>query len=205
MGKKTRLISASAFLAVGLFAASSVRAQHGGKPEVTNTYAANFICGADRLITDVDEVQPGRYSTKINVHNNTGTLITFRQKIIQLFQAPDDVGETPTRPQARQINALNPDEALEVSCRDIFKLLSIPLPGNALPQHIEGLVIFEVYHSPETPPAPRDPLDVEGVYRYTSLVSGSGISIQVVVFPPKSNAHTIVPVVAAQATSKPNH
>ena len=41
---------------------------------VTNTYAAKFICGVqkDPSIIIVPDAQAGHYSTKINVHNNTG-------------------------------------------------------------------------------------------------------------------------------------
>ena len=53
---------------------------------VTNTYAAKFICGVqpDASLQAVPDAQAGHYSTKINVHNNTGVVIKFRKKIIQL-------------------------------------------------------------------------------------------------------------------------
>ena len=53
-------------------------------PTVTDTYAAKFICGVqkDPAITLVPDAQAGHYSTKINVHNNTGITITFRKKVI---------------------------------------------------------------------------------------------------------------------------
>ncbi len=53
---------------------------------VTNTYAAKFICGVqpDASIKIVPDAQAGHYSSKINVHNNTGIEIKFRKKIIPL-------------------------------------------------------------------------------------------------------------------------
>ena len=49
---------------------------------ITNTYAAKFICGVqpDASIKSAPDAQAGHYSSKINVHNNTGITITFRKK-----------------------------------------------------------------------------------------------------------------------------
>jgi hypothetical protein len=46
----------------------------------TSSYAAKFICDVqpDRDITHMVDAQAGRYSTKINVHNNTGQISTVR-------------------------------------------------------------------------------------------------------------------------------
>src|SRR5689334_17274542 len=62
---------------------------------VTNTYAAKFICGVqkDPSIIIVPDAQAGHYSSKINVHNNTGIDIKFRKKVIQLKG-----GQVPTAP-----------------------------------------------------------------------------------------------------------
>ena len=48
---------------------------------VTNTYAAKFICGVqpDASIKIVPDAQAGHYSSKINVHNNTGIESTCGQ------------------------------------------------------------------------------------------------------------------------------
>src|SRR3954452_1479877 len=89
--KRGRFIIGFVFVVAGLLAAAPVRAQGQG----TDTYAAKFICGVqpDDDITHVVDVQAGRYSTKINVHNNTGDLVRFRKKIIPLHG-----GEKPTNP-----------------------------------------------------------------------------------------------------------
>src|ERR1044071_7336789 len=128
-----RLLFGYAFILAGMLAAQFVQAQTPPPPsppsdgsEITNTYAAKFICGVqqDRDITHILDAQPGRYSTKINVHNNTGITITFRKKIIQLLKNPDLINERPTPPQAKKIDSLKPDEALEVVCRDIYNLVN---------------------------------------------------------------------------------
>jgi hypothetical protein len=160
---------------------------------ITNTYAAKFICGVhpDNGINDVPDAQPGRYSSKINVHNNTGVSITFRKKFIILRE-----GEKATDPQTKVFEQLKEDQAMEVVCRDIYNQLGIH--PNPSPPYIEGFVIIEVYFlSPSHPgPPPPDPLDVEGIYTYKGDqpgpgggTTGSGVSIEVVVYPAKSNGH----------------
>jgi hypothetical protein len=63
---------------------------------------------------------------------------------------------------------------------------------------LEGFVIFEVYYNPDTQkPPPPDPLDVVGVYTYKgdqpgpTGSTGSGVSIEVVVYPAKNNVHIL--------------
>ena len=164
-------------------------------PTVTDTYAAKFICGVqkDPAITLVPDAQAGNYSTKINVHNNTGQTITFRKKIIQLKG-----GQVPTAPQFRIDEQLGPDWALEVVCRDIYRHLNIPVPPDPnvpYPPYIEGFVIFEVFYQllPSSPPV--DPLDVEGIYTYRAEPAGTdAVAIHVEVYPVKRNRHPLSPV-----------
>ena len=158
--------------------------------QVTNTYAAKFICGVQRdgAVTSIPEAQAGRYSSKINVHNNTGVTITFRKKIINLTGG----GQKKIEPVRLDPESLRPDWAMEVVCRDIYNhLKAVPPPGDA-PRYIEGFVIFEVLQPLKTPPPP-DPLDVEGIYTYRgdipNTVVNTGVSIAVVVYPAKSNKH----------------
>jgi len=164
--------------------------------QVTTTYAAKFICGVqqDGGFTSVPETQAGRYSTKVNVHNNTGITIQFRKKIIPLRG-----GQAPTDPKAKVYEALKSDQAMEVVCRDIYKHLGIPINSQTPPPYIEGFVILEVYFPP-TVMAPPDPLDVEGVYTYrgdlpvgTAGSTNNGASIAVVVYPAKNNSHILQP------------
>ncbi|HYU32800.1 MAG TPA: hypothetical protein VEW48_11610 [Thermoanaerobaculia bacterium] len=159
--------------------------------QVTTTYAAKFICGvqAESGFTFLPETQAGRYSTKVNVHNNTGILIQFRKKIIRLRG-----GESATDPQAKVFEELKSDQAMEVVCKDIYKLLNVPLNGQMPPPYMEGFVILEVYAPPNSK-MPLDPLDVEGIYTYRgdlptgSTSTNSGASIAVVVYPAKNNSH----------------
>jgi hypothetical protein len=177
---------------------------------ITNTYAAKFICGVQRDTTvfanPYPDAQAGRYSTKVNVHNNTGTTINFRKKIIRLLgsQIPDIPFEHPMDPQFKVFESLKEDQGLEVVCRDIYSYLNVPPPNPPTPwPYVEGFVIFEVYYQPgplhTQKPPPPDPLDVEGIYTYkgdlpgtpTTPPSGSGVSIEVVVYPAKSNVHIL--------------
>jgi hypothetical protein len=176
-----------------LLTAASVSAQI-PPPTVTNTYAAKFICGVqpDGAITSMPDAQAGRYSTKINIHNNSGVNVRFRKKVIQLKG-----GQVPTEPSFRIIHGLRPDWAMEVTCRDIYSHLNIPIPPttNQPPPYIEGFVILEVFFQLPSPVAiPRDPLDVAGIYTYRMEPVGTGgNSISVVVFPAKSNSYPLPP------------
>jgi hypothetical protein len=190
------------FLAVGsivslLVTAATVSAQ---APVVTDTYAAKFICGVqpNAGLLAVPDAQAGHYSTKINVHNNTGLTISFRKKVIQLKG-----GQIPIAPQFRRDEKLDPDWAMEVVCRDIYGHLNIAVPPippgpNAVPPpYIEGFVIFEVFYQALPASPPVDPLDIEGIYTYRAEPAGTdAVSIDVVVFPVKRNRHALSPVVA---------
>ena len=157
---------------------------------VTNTYAAKFICGVqpDTGVISIPDAQPGRYATKINVHNNTGLDIRFRKKVIQLKG-----GQIPFEPTFRRVEGLQPDWAMEVVCRDIYGHLNIVIGPNQPPPYIEGFVIFEVFFQPPLPAnVPNDPLDVEGIYTYYGPPFTQGVSIDVEVYPAKRNRHNIV-------------
>ena len=69
-----------------------------------------------------------------------------------------------------------------------------------VPSYVQGLVILEVFRPSGAPPQPQDPLDVEGIYTYRGELpispgglpaSDSGVSIDVVVYPAKSNGHAM--------------
>lgn len=164
-------------------------------PIVTDTYAAKFICGVqpNGALAAVPDAQAGHYSTKINVHNNTGITISFRKKVIQLKG-----GQVPIAPQFRRDEKLDPDWAMEVVCRDIYRHLNIPVPPDptvAYPPYIEGFVIFEVFYLPLPASPPVDPLDVEGIYTYRAEPVGTdAVAIDVEVFPVKRNRHPLSPV-----------
>ena len=189
-----------------LLTGSSVQAQVAPVPTtITNTYAAKFICGVqpNGSLKAVPDAQAGHYSTKINVHNNTGIDITFRKKIIPLKG-----GQVPTQPAWIKFETLKSDYAMEVVCRDIYGHLNIPIPPDVdvLPPYIEGFVVFEVAFTPVPSNPPDDPLDVEGIYTYRAEPVGTdAVSINVVVFPAKHNRYdlpTAQPVAAAPTSPK---
>jgi len=198
--RRGRSVIAVACLAFGMFGAGQAPVPVPTPvpippPQITNTYAAKFICGVqlDRDISHVVDAQAGRYSTKINVHNNTGVDINFRKKAIPLRG-----GQVPTDPVAvKFLEKLSEDQALEVVCSDIYKQLGVVIQPGQIPPYIEGFIIFEVFQPFHTPAPPPDPLDVEGIYTYrgelpatpTQPASDSGVSIEVVVYPAKNNAH----------------
>lgn len=169
---------------------------------ITNTYAAKFICGVQRdgSLFAVPDAQAGHYSTKINVHNNTGIPIKFRKKIIQLKG-----GQVPTPPAWIKFESLPSDWAMEVVCRDIYSHLNIPIPPAVLayPPYIEGFVILEVAFTPLPASVPNDPLDVEGIYTYRAEPVGTdAVSIDVVVYPAKNNRYNL-PIVEPTIAGTP--
>jgi hypothetical protein len=173
------------------------------QPTVTDSYAAKFICGVqkDNSTLAVPDAQAGNYSSKINVHNNSGIDIVFRKKIIQLKG-----GQVPTEAQFRIDEKLPPNWAMEVVCRDIYNHLGIPIPpipptpNSQPPPYIEGFVVFEVFYQVVPSGAPVDPLDVEGIYTYRPEPAGTnGVSIDVEVFPVKRNKHVLSPVIIGTA------
>jgi hypothetical protein len=92
-----------------------------------------------------------------------------------------------------KFESLNSDWALEVVCRDIYSHLGIAIPPLVqFPPYIEGFVIFEVYFAPLPTNVPVDPLDVAAIYTYRAEPVGTdAVSIDVTVFPAKSNRYTI--------------
>jgi hypothetical protein len=161
---------------------------------VTNTYAAKFICGVqpEPSIKIMPDAQAGHYSSKINVHNNTGITIQFRKKVIRLKG-----GQVPTPPAWTKFHALRSDWAMEVVCRDIYAHLQIPIypQVDVIPPYIEGFVIFEVVFPNPIPLGtviPDDPLDIEGIYTYRAEPAGTNaVAIDVEVFPAKRNRYVI--------------
>jgi len=77
-------------------------------------YSAKFLCGP---AFGGEGVQPGSYSTAINVHNpNNDTVYLFKKAVIA--QRED---EARGRISAFRKVVLNPDEAIEIDCIDIVR------------------------------------------------------------------------------------
>lgn len=202
IAKKSTILGFAWVIAL-LLTASPVQAQEGDPvptptiipiptATITNTYAAKFICGVqpDASIKIAPDAQAGNYSSKINVHNNTGIDIKFRKKIIQLKG-----GQVPTPPAWMKFETLKSDYGMEVVCRDIYGHLNIPIypQVDVIPPYIEGFVIFEVaFNNPLPASIPDDPLDVEGIYTYRAEPAGTdAVSIHIEVYPAKSNRYVI--------------
>ena len=130
--------------------------------QTTVEYSAKFACGIATSSTPM--VQPGAYSTTINIHNPHGgfsrqTSTSFLKKAVQAL--PE--GETPPPPSNFMQESLNNDYAEEVDCTIIKTLLGIPVTSTAF---IEGYVVIIV------PPTPivgttkyyTNELDVVGIY-----------------------------------------
>lgn len=189
IGSKKKTIAIGLACVMGLLLTSTPA--HAQFQTVTHVYAAKFICGVqpDAALTAVPDAQAGHYSSKINVHNNTGVTINFRKKVIQLKG-----GQIPIEPQFKKLEALKSDWAMEVVCRDIYGHLGIPIPPQIAtpPPYIEGFVIFEVFWGQVPANLPGDPLDVAGIYTYRAEPAGTdAVAIDVTVFPVKPNRYPL--------------
>lgn len=133
-------------------------------------YAAKFVCGCfqpGKGHAEEGPVEPGSYTTAINVHNPNYCSVTMAKKAVLLFNASekDKAPEIPRPPYPTRTVELNPDWGLEIDCDDIRNVL---LSGPKAPIFIKGWVIIE---SP-------DPLDVVAVYTVRGLDEGSSVSVE---------------------------
>jgi hypothetical protein len=162
-------------------------------PVVTDTYTAKFVCGVagDTNITHQPDAEAGRYATAVNLHNESGSTITFRKKAILLTVSEQD---TPPGP-IKLVETLQENHALKVTCEDIYYLIGFFHHVGQIPPFMEGFVVFEVFSPFGVPPTAPDPLDVEAVYTYRSDLpaptGGNGVSISVVRSPVTRNAHLL--------------
>jgi hypothetical protein len=134
-------------------------------------YAAKFICGELKQTAAAREgpVEPGSYSTAINVHNPHAFPVAIRKKAILLYDAshPEKAVERPIPPTHRECpvtKELGPDYGLEIDCPDIREVLLAPAPGTTgpkAPTFIKGWVVVETLIDA--------PLDVVAVYTVTPL------------------------------------
>ena len=123
-------------------------------------YAAKFILGTMPQPSQPAEegpVEPGSYSTVINIHNpSPSEAVVFVKKAVLLFSENEAVKEgfeIPQPPSGRREAELGPDYGMQIDGPDIRQEL---LSGKVVPApvFIEGWVVIE---SPL-------PLDVVGVY-----------------------------------------
>jgi hypothetical protein len=137
-----------------------------------HVYAAKFLCGElkpGKAAGPEGPVEPGSYSTAINVHNPHGFRVGLRKKAILLYDArhPEQAVERPTPPVRREcpvLKELGPDWGLEIDCRDIREVLLADAsgkPGPPAPTFIKGWVVIETLSDV--------PLDVVAVYTVAPL------------------------------------
>ncbi len=155
-------------------------------------YSAKFLCGP---AFGKEGVQPGSYSTAINVHNpHNGTVYLYKKAVI---------AEREDEPRGRISDlrkvVLGPDEAIEIDCIDVYSLLgpgedeteetqqteaglttlsidtSNISPVSSLVRFIKGFVV--IYASA--------PLDVVAVYTASTTV---GFSLDVEYLSPSTAA-----------------
>jgi hypothetical protein len=135
-------------------------------------YSAKFLCGDFVRTHGEGPVQPGRYSTAINVHNPNGHTVPILKKAIVLYRAdrPEKEPEQPTAPARQEqpiVRELKHDWGLEIDCLDIRKVLLQgvvpPLPPDPS-LFIKGWVVIETLIDL--------PLDVVAVYTVEALESG---------------------------------
>jgi hypothetical protein len=134
-----------------------------------HVYAAKFLCGDLKRMPIEGPVEPGSYSTAINVHNPHWHPVVIRKKAILLFDGshPEEAVERPVPPVRRErpvMKELGPDWGLEIDCRDIRELLLEVVPGQPgpkAPTFIKGWVVIETLSD--------SPLDVVAVYTVEPL------------------------------------
>jgi hypothetical protein len=101
-------------------------------------YAATVVCGKP----DHPSVAPGLYFTAINIHNPTPDTARFRAKIASTLPEM-----RPGRVSPFFSLALEPDQALEIDCRDLQRRARIDtfLKGFAVIESNVGLDVVAVY------------------------------------------------------------
>lgn len=108
----------------------------------------------------------------------------------------------PIEPQFKTFEALKPDWAMEVVCKDIYKHLNIAIPprggrDSSLHRRVRNPrgVLRAASHKPSF-----DPLDVAAIYTYRAEpAETNAVAIDVTVFPAKSNRYTIPLIIAVPA------
>lgn len=118
------------------------------EPYARYQYAVKFVCGT----SDENPLQvvKGTYASAVNVHNpSLSQSVTFIKKVAVAFseQRPG-----PITPWFKAY--LEPDQAFEIDCPDVRKLLSATPTPTPIPAFIKGFVVIL------TPM----PLDVTAVY-----------------------------------------
>jgi len=151
------------------------------------SYAAKFVCGSQAATAESPPaeppVQPGNYSTVINLHNPSATTVSIQKKIV--LAAPETSPKTvPIAPTKRFQDSLLSDHGMSIDCTEIVNLLK--QNGTApTASFIDGWLVVDSFSARLTgggPPVPA-PLDVIEV---TTTASGESSTVN-------SHEVTIVP------------
>jgi len=123
-------------------------------------YVVKFVCAPTDAETGHQDVAPGFYFTDVNIHNPNDRIVKFRKKIALDGFEPQRHGL-----QTSPVDVtLGPDEALEINCNDIIRLLFGP--GSSVSGAIAGFVVLYS----------KVKLDVSAIY---TACPGSGCSAEV--------------------------
>jgi hypothetical protein len=137
--------------------AASVMAQAQQRFQLTE-YSAKFMCGVVKEEGPGSPVQPGTYSTSINIHNaEIVTPVIFVKKVV-LAPVESVAQKEPVPPSRFRRDELKPDFAEYVDCRVIRGMLG---PAGTAP-FVEGFVV--VIALPVNRELTPSQLDVVGVY-----------------------------------------
>lgn len=141
-GKLLILILMVGLVAWAVTDAFAQRGRTGGRGSGAFQYVVKFVCGELTLTNNPEELAPGFYYTDINIHNPNDQTVKFRKKVALDGTKPQHHG-LKTSPVDVSLGA---DEALEVNCTDIFRLLQLagigsgPVSFNN--QYIKGFVVI---------------------------------------------------------------
>jgi hypothetical protein len=144
------------------FRGSAEGAAFAGAARPLFVYSAKFLCGrfGEHEAKLEGPVQPGAYTTAINLHNPNHHPVVIVKKAILLFaESSPSAGrkpEVPRPPRTRHRLELRPDWGVEIDCQDIREVLLRGDEGTIVPApiFIKGWVVLES----------ASPLDVQVVY-----------------------------------------
>jgi len=128
-------------------------------------YAVKLVCGVAAVLPNQapPPVAPGLYKTAINIHNPSKCKVAhIRWKVSVAAE-----GRPGTISQYRLIDALKPDESIEIDCPDVMRALPPPPPsfvkGYVVAESDEELDVVAVYTSAQSATAPVNTFHTERV------------------------------------------
>jgi len=173
---------------VVVLGAASAMAQAQQRFQLTE-YSAKFLCGVVEDRGPGSPVQPGTYSTSINIHNaEIVTPVTFVKKVV-LAPVEPVAQKEPVPPSRFRRDQLKPDFAEYVDCKVIRGMLG---PAGTAP-FVEGFVM--VIALPANKELTPSQLDVVGVY---SVSSREGQDTDLEMLPATQHVLTFPPAAGAK-------